>query len=165
MNQIKIGKFISQLRHEKNFTQEELGEKLGVTNKTVSRWENGHYLPDIEIFIMLSDIFNISINELLSGEKISNQNDFQKMADENIINIAKESVFSFREKYNFWRNKWLKEHIFLIVISVILMIILMLFLIIGNVNWATALYPIVCLCVYLSIRNKMLIYIEHNIYD
>ena len=49
MDQVKIGEFIAQCRNEKNITQEELGEKLSVTNKTTSRWENGHYLPDIEM--------------------------------------------------------------------------------------------------------------------
>ena len=48
MDQIKIGKFIAALRKEKGLTQEKLGEKLGVTNKTVSRWENGNYMPDVE---------------------------------------------------------------------------------------------------------------------
>lgn len=65
----KIGKFIAQCRNEKNITQEELGEKLGVTNKTISRWENGHYLPDIEMMQLLSKEFSISINELISGER------------------------------------------------------------------------------------------------
>ena len=51
MNQIKIGKFIAALRKEKGMTQEQLGEKLGVTNKTVSRWENGNYMPDVECFL------------------------------------------------------------------------------------------------------------------
>ena len=58
MDQVKIGKFIAKLRNENNLTQEALGEKLGVTNKTISRWENGHYLPDIEMLQLLSKEFN-----------------------------------------------------------------------------------------------------------
>lgn len=58
MNQVKIGKFIAQCRNEKNITQEELGEKLGVTNKTISRWENGHYLPDIEMMQLYCSKYN-----------------------------------------------------------------------------------------------------------
>ena len=84
MDQVKIGKFIAQCRNEKNITQEELGEKLGVTNKTTSRWENGHYLPDIEMMQLLSKEFNISINELISGEKI-NDLDYKEKAEENLI--------------------------------------------------------------------------------
>ena len=75
MDQVKIGKFIAKLRNENNLTQEALGEKLGVTNKTISRWENGHYLPDIEMLQLLSKEFNVSINELITGERIQ-ENEF-----------------------------------------------------------------------------------------
>ena len=64
MDQIKIGKFIAALRKEKGLTQEQLGEKLGVTNKTISRWENGNYMPDVEMLSLLSKEFDVSINEL-----------------------------------------------------------------------------------------------------
>ncbi len=80
MDQVKIGKFIAQCRNEKNITQ----EKLGVTNKTTSRWENGHYLPDIEMMQLLSKEFSISINELISGEKIKDL-DYKEKAEENLI--------------------------------------------------------------------------------
>ena len=92
MDQVKIGKFIVQCRNEKNITQEELGEKLGVTNKTTSRWENRHYLPDIEMMQLLSKEFSISINELISGEKIKDL-DYKEKALKNgryKKNISKE---------------------------------------------------------------------------
>ena len=54
MDQVKIGKFLAMLRKKENLTQEELGEKIGVTNKTISRWENGTYMPDIEMFLISS---------------------------------------------------------------------------------------------------------------
>ena len=77
MDQMKIGKFIAALRKEKCLTQEQLGEKLGVTNKTVSRWENGNYMPDVEMLALLSKEFGVSINELISGERLLAE-DFQK---------------------------------------------------------------------------------------
>ena len=80
MDQIKIGKFIATLRKEKDLTQEQLGEKLGVTNKTISRWENGNYMPDIEMLSLLSKEFDVSINELISGERLL-LDDFKKAAD------------------------------------------------------------------------------------
>lgn len=80
MDQIKIGKFIAALRKEKGLTQEQLGEKLGVTNKTVSRWENGNYMPDVEMLLLLSKEFGISINELISGERLELE-DFKKTAE------------------------------------------------------------------------------------
>lgn len=69
MNQEKIGKFITACRKEKNLTQEELAEKLNVSNKSVSRWENGKNMPDYSVLNDLCNILDININELLSGEK------------------------------------------------------------------------------------------------
>lgn len=70
MDMQKIGGFLAELRKDKNLTQEKLGEQLGVTNKTVSRWENGDYLPPVEILQMLGELYRVSINELLSGERL-----------------------------------------------------------------------------------------------
>lgn len=97
MDQIKIGKFIATLRRQSGLTQEKLGEKIGVTNKTISRWENGNYMPDIEMLQLLAKEFNVSINELLAGQKMSDE-EFRKNADENIIAVSKESAFSFEER-------------------------------------------------------------------
>jgi transcriptional regulator with XRE-family HTH domain len=84
MNQEKIGKFISKCRKDKNITQEELAEKLGVTNKTISRWENGKNMPDYSILKDLCNILDINVNELLSGEKNN------KETEENLDMILKE---------------------------------------------------------------------------
>lgn len=68
MDAKKIGSFIAEKRKAKKITQMQLGEKLGVTAKTVSRWENGNYMPDISLLIPLSDLLSVSVNELLNGE-------------------------------------------------------------------------------------------------
>lgn len=83
MDQIKIGKFIAELRKGKNLSQAELGAKLGVTNKTISRWENGNYMPDISLMLIISQEFEISINELISGEQLDDEQ-FRQHADNNI---------------------------------------------------------------------------------
>lgn len=70
MEQIKIGKFIAQKRKQNNMTQIEFAEKLGVTNKTVSRWENGKNMPDVSLFLPICELLNISLNELIIGEEI-----------------------------------------------------------------------------------------------
>ena len=70
MNTKKIGAFIAMNRKKKGYTQEQLAEKLGVTNKTISRWENGHYMPDLSLLEPLSKELDITINELLAGEEI-----------------------------------------------------------------------------------------------
>ena len=70
MDQAKIGKFIGELRKEKKLKQAELAEKLGVTSKTVSRWETGKYMPDLSLFTDISQILGVTINELLQGERL-----------------------------------------------------------------------------------------------
>ena len=87
MNQENIGKFIVELRKEKNMTQQELADKIGVTDRAISNWENGKRLPDYSLLKPLSDALDISINELLAGKKLNN-NDLKKQADENIIKFT-----------------------------------------------------------------------------
>ena len=70
MNTKIIGQFLKELRKEKNMTQEELGSRVGVTNKTISKWENGNYMPPVDVLVLLSEIYNVSINEILSGRRI-----------------------------------------------------------------------------------------------
>ena len=78
MNQFKIGKFIAECRKEKGLTQMQLSEKLGITDKAVSKWERGITMPDTSIMLELCDILGISVNELLNGEKINMENNDQK---------------------------------------------------------------------------------------
>ena len=89
MDQEKIGKFIAELRKEKNITQEQLAEKLGVTSKSISRWENGNTMPDYTLLKDLCNELNININELLSGEKIKG-NDYMNKSEENLIKLRKQ---------------------------------------------------------------------------
>lgn len=74
MNLKKIGKFIAEMRKAKGLTQEELAEKLGVNNRTISRWENGKNMPDISLYKPLCEILKISIEELVNGEKTDKGN-------------------------------------------------------------------------------------------
>ncbi len=78
MNQIKIGKFISERRKAAGLTQMQLAEKLNITDRAVSKWECGRAMPDSSIMLELCDILNINVNELLSGEKIIMENTNQK---------------------------------------------------------------------------------------
>ena len=89
MDQEKIGKFIAELRKEKNITQEQLAEKLGVTSKSISRWENGKTMPDYTLLKDLCNELDININELLSGEKIK-ENDYINKSEENLIKLRKQ---------------------------------------------------------------------------
>lgn len=101
MDQQKIGSFIAELRKERNMTQVQLAEQLGVTNKAVSKWENGKSLPDIQLFQPICTLFHISVNELLAGEHIQQEEVQYKTTHfllEYILltkNILKLSVISF----------------------------------------------------------------------
>lgn len=98
MEQIKIGKFISAKRKEQNLTQEKLAELLGVSNKSVSKWETGKCMPDWSLHQPICEILHISMNELLSGETINHEN-LNHMADENIAKLLK-----MLEKLNSQKN-------------------------------------------------------------
>ena len=89
MDQIKIGKFILNCRKEKGLTQEQLAEKLGVTSKSISRWENGNTMPDYSVLKDLCNELDINVNELLSGEKIKG-NDYMNKSEENLIKLRKQ---------------------------------------------------------------------------
>ena len=113
MNQKKIGKFIQERRKIKELTQLELAEKLGVSNRTISSWENGNSLPDYSMFQDLCNELDISINELLSGEKLTEDN-YQQKLEENIVDTI---------AYN---NKKINATISKIIIVIILLIIIYL---------------------------------------
>ena len=99
MNQEKVGKFIAMCRKEKNMTQSDLAEKLGVTDKSIGNWENGRNMPDLSLFKPLCDVLGITINELLSGEKLKKEK-YQEKFEENIINTIDYST----KRINIIRN-------------------------------------------------------------
>ena len=89
MDQLRTGRFIAECRKQKNLTQAQLSEKLGITDKAVSKWERGIAMPDSSIMLELCDILGISVNELLNGEKISMENNNQKN-EQLLLELAKE---------------------------------------------------------------------------
>lgn len=84
----KIGKFISSCRKEKKLTQEQLAEKLNISDRAISKWERGLCLPDASIMISLCEILDINVNELLSGEKVDKKN-YDEKAEKNLVEFAK----------------------------------------------------------------------------
>ena len=102
MNQVKIGKFISECRKSKNLTQMQLAEKLNITDRAVSKWETGRAMPDSSVMLELCDILSISVNELLSGERASMEN----INDKNqklLLEMAKEIE---RKNKIIWSSMW-----------------------------------------------------------
>lgn len=131
MNQIKIGKFIAECRKSKKLTQSELANKLGVTEKSISNWENGRNMPDLSLFNSICNELEITINELMCGEKLEQKN-YQKKLEENLINVIVDE-----KKKNIKKRK-----IYILVFSCILLISLLL----------TSLYNFVELDVYYDQR-------------
>ena len=97
MDKVKIGKFISRCRKDKQLTQEQLAEMLNVTNKSISKWENGICLPEASIYEPLCKILGITINELFAGQKIMDE-DYKKIADENLMQMLKYKLYSMSDK-------------------------------------------------------------------
>ena len=115
MELTQIGKFIAELRKDHGFTQEQLGDKIGVTNKTISRWEIGVYLPPADALLTMSELFDVSINEILSGKKLSDE-EYREVAEENLRQTINASSFFLKEKMDYFKKKWLKEHIAMMVL-------------------------------------------------
>ncbi len=101
MDQEKIGKFIATCRKEKNFTQQELAEKLGVSDRTIGNWENGRNMPDYAILKELCNTLDIDVNEFLSGEKIA-QNKIKTHTIENLNLILKE-YYKMKKQRNMFK--------------------------------------------------------------
>ena len=90
MDQIKIGRFIAEERKRKGYTQKILSEKLGISDKTISKWERGNGFPEVSLLIPLCSELDITVNELLSGERVSEEQ-YRKKAEENMVNLVKEA--------------------------------------------------------------------------
>ena len=103
MDQLKIGKFIAECRKRENLTQMQLAEKLGITDKAISKWERGIAMPDLSAMLELCDILGISVNELLSGEKISMENNNQKN-EQLLLDMAKELE---KKNKTIWNAMWI----------------------------------------------------------
>lgn len=104
MDTIKIGKFLAELRREQNLTQEQLAEHLGTSNKTISRWENGNYMPPVEMLMELSRFYSVSINEILSGKRLESE-EVKSAAEENLKETLKVSAFTIEERKNYFVKK------------------------------------------------------------
>ncbi len=165
MDMVKIGSFLAELRKERKLTQAELGEKLGVTNKTVSRWETGSYMPPVEVLEELSNLYGLTINELLSGRKLTAE-EYRKMAESNIRDTLKASTFELKEKQMFFKKKWRKEHISTIIACTVAWIVLMVSLKFQGVEiyLCGTIGGMLAVLYYAVLNNRMMAYVEEHIY-
>ena len=89
MDQVKVGRFIAECRKNKSLTQLQLAEQLGITDRAVSKWENGRSLPDSSIMLALCEILEISVNDLLCGEVVT-MKDYDKEMERNLLDMVKQ---------------------------------------------------------------------------
>ena len=164
MDLVQIGKFIAQLRKEHGFSQEKLGEMLGVTNKTISRWETGTYLPPAEMLVSMSNLFHVTINELLSGKRLT-QDEYKIAAEENLRQVVKTSSFTLKEKIAYYKKKWLKEHIAAMCCWGIGIITVLVVGIILSLPILVSVDMLLLLVGHAWRNNTMMAYVERNAFD
>lgn len=90
MDQVKIGRFIAEMRKQQNLTQREFADILNISDKTVSKWECGNGMPELSLMLPICKIFKINLNELFSGEKLTDA-DYKQKAEENLMKLVKEA--------------------------------------------------------------------------
>lgn len=164
MDQVKIGKFIASLRRKAGLTQEALGEKLGVTNKTVSRWETGNYMPDIEMLQLLAQEFHVTVDELLTGKTQPAEADRQE-AERNTLKMPDTGSFSFEERKAYFKRKWRREHIPLFAALFLIFSASIVLPIVFGKPYYAGLAPLIACIEYGYQNNKMMIYVENNLYS
>lgn len=134
MDLIKIGNFIANSRKNKKLTQEELAEKLYITDRAVSKWERGLSLPDADKMLDLCDILDINVNELLIGEKID-MKDYEKKTEEILVEMAKQEEI---------KNKKLIVNMWVIAITALLFYAVIIMLAAATLEEGPALGIIIC---------------------
>ena len=164
MDQVKIGQFLAQLRREAGLTQEALGERIGVTNKTISRWENGNYMPDIEMLQLLGQVYDVSVNELLAGQRLAGEKAFRAQAEQNVVAAMKESIFSSDEQRRYWKSKWRREHRALLSGLAIVTLGFAVVPWLIHRPWLAGLAPLVGAVAYGYQNNRMMTYVENQLY-
>ena len=134
MDQIKIGKFIAECRKKNNLTQMQLAEKLNITDRAVSKWENGKGMPDSSIMLDLCNELKISVNELLSGEMID-MKEYDKKAEELLVELAKQDEL---------KNRKLMTSMWTILITSAIFYVVILLLAVNTLEEGILLGTIIC---------------------
>ena len=165
MDMTKMGNFLQALRKEHGLTQEQLGEKLHISSKTISRWETGTYMPPVEMLLALSELYGVSMNELVAGERLTPE-ELPAKAEENLAAVMKENAtFHLEERKDYWQRKWLTEHRWTIALLIgVFTAASLLFLAIDRVK-PVALMALISMGLAVFLRNRRDDYVEHHLYD
>ena len=165
MDMSKMGAFLQELRKEHGLTQEQLGEKLHISGKTISRWETGTYMPPVEMLLVLSELYGVSMNELVAGERLTPE-ELPAKAEENLAAVMKENAaFHLEERKDYWQRKWLTDHRWTIALLVgVFAAASLLFLSLDKVK-PVAFISLISMGLAVFLRNRRDDYVEHHLYD
>lgn len=165
MDMSKMGVFLQELRKEQGLTQEQLGEKLHISGKTISRWETGTYMPPVEMLLALSELYGVSMNELVAGERLTPEK-LPAKAEENLTAVMKDNdAFQLEERRDYWREKWLTDHRWTLALLVgVFTAASLLFLSLDMVK-PVAFMALISMGLAVFLRNRRDGYVEHHLYD
>ena len=165
MDMSKMGAFLQTLRREQGLTQEQLGEKLRISSKTISRWETGTYMPPVEMLLALSELYGVSMNELVAGERLTPE-ELPAKAEENLAAVMKENAaFHLEERRDYWQQKWLSDHRWTIALLVgVFTAASLLFLSLDKVK-PVAFMSLISMGLAVFLRYRRDDYVEHHLYD
>ena len=164
MDMQAIGRFLAALRKGRGMTHEQLARQLGTSNKTISRWETGTYLPPVEMLQQLSRLYGLTINELLQGERIAPEKQSSR-ADETIVRVIRDTPFLLRERQAFWRRKWLCDHRGVLRLCLAAMAAVQLIALAADSSRLGMAGAMLTLGLVLLLRNRQADYVEHHLYD
>ncbi len=165
MDMTKMGTFLQTLRKEQGLTQEQLGEKLGVTSKTVSRWETGTYMVPVDMLLALSELYGVSMNELVAGERLTPE-ELPVKAEENLAAVMKkQEIFQQQEQKAFWQKKWNRDNRGTMIFLGLLLLAAYLVGTIFNLDWLSLAAVFAAPIVSVTLNNRRASYIEHHLYD
>ena len=165
MDMTKMGTFLQTLRKEQGLTQEQLGEKLHISSKTISRWETGTYMVPVDMLLALSELYGVSMNELVAGERLTPE-ELPAKAEENLAAVMKENAaFQLEERKDYWQRKWLADHRWTIALLVgVFAAASLLYLSIDQIK-PVILIALISLGLTVFLRNRRDDYVEHHLYD
>ena len=153
MDQIKIGKFISQKRKENNLTQLELAEKLNITDRAISKWETGRSMPDSSIMLKLCETLGISVNDLLTGEVVSESN-YSKKLEQNLLELQRQKENSDKRLLN--------TEVVMLSLTVIIYVFLVLVVSFNEIEESTSLLIIIPLTIFVCMMCFLALKIEQQ---
>lgn len=165
MDMTKMGAFLQELRREKGMTQEQLGEMLHISSKTISRWETGTYMPPVDILTELSNLYGLTINELVADERPNPEALPQAAAESLTVALREKAAFPLQERKDYWQQKWMNDHRWAWIVLIAVHCIAQIAALPLDMVWVHAAIAIVAIGAAIFLRNRRSDYIEHHLYD